>query len=188
MLEKSTAKVYEYPPTEKEAHRALLKQAEISFRFHTDPKMTVEEYTAKIETTLAPIKRSRRTEKYSLEELTTLAQNSTDKRDKTLHEALYKHEANHAKQIRRVIKTMAIEQEPEFVVYWCPIMADMYQCGKGIGLIETQGISNLTREKLIEFETRLTMQMVRTTENSVGDLYLIGALMLAKVIRFVKKG
>ena len=73
MLEKSTAKVYEYPPTEKEAHRALLKQAEISFRFHTDPKMTVEEYTAKIETALAPIKRSRRTEKYSLEECVQIA-------------------------------------------------------------------------------------------------------------------
>lgn len=182
MLAKERLDQYEYPPTEKEARRAMQKQALIAFRFHTDPTMTVQEYAAELETALAPIKETRRTEKYTLDELAQLATVPENKRLRKLHQ----HEGNHALQIRRVIEAMGIAAEPEFVVYYCPIMADMYQAGNGIGLIETNGISGLSRERLIEFETKLAWQMMRTTQNSIGDLYIIGSLMLAKLVSFVK--
>lgn len=182
MLERVTAKIYEYPPTEKEAQRAMQKQALISFRFHTDPTMTVQEYATELETALAPIKETRRTENYTLDELAQLASAPENKRLRKI----YEHERNHALQICGVIRAMGIAVVPEFVVYYCPIMADMYQCGNGIGLIETNGITGLSREQLIEFETRLAFQMLGTTQNSIGDLYIIGAMILAKVVSFVK--
>ena len=184
MLEKATEKVYEYPPTEKEARRAMRQQALISFRFHTDPRMTVEEYAAALETALAPLKKSKRTEKYTLEELAILAGVPENKRLRRLRE----HEGNHAQQIRRVVAGMGMDTTPEFVVYYCPIMADMYQCGNAVGLIETNGITGLDREQLIEFETKLAFQMMRTTQNSVGDFYIIGAMIFAKVLNFIRTG
>ncbi len=183
MLTEERTRQYEYPPTGDEAHRALRKQAKICFRFHADPTMTVEEYQAELEAALAPLKNSRRTVKYSLEELALLAQDPKNKRA----EKLFHHENNHAKQIRRVLRAMGIEEEPEFFVYWCPIMADMYRCGNFIGLIETKGISRQTRDGLIEFEERLAWQMMRTTQNSIGDLYFIGAMIAAKAINLVSK-
>ncbi|OGD71882.1 hypothetical protein A3D09_03375 [Candidatus Collierbacteria bacterium RIFCSPHIGHO2_02_FULL_49_10] len=178
MPEKRNGKQFEYPPTKKEVYRAMRQQALISFRFHTDPRVTVEEYAAALETALAPLKKYKGTEKYTLEELAILAGIPENKRLRRL----YEHEGNHAQQIRRVVAGMGMDTIPEFVVYYCPIMADMYQFGNAVGLIETSGITGLDREQLIEFETRLTFQMMRTTQNSVGDLYIIGAVIFAKVI------
>lgn len=175
-------KQYEYPPTGDEVHRALRKQAKICFRFHADPTMTVEEYQAELEDALAPLKNSRRTEVYALEELALMALDPENKKAMIL----FKHENNHAEQIRRVLKAMGVRKKPEFLVYWCPIMADMYQAGNFVGLIESQTDLGLTREDLIESEERMALQMLTTTQNSIGDVYFIGAMMVAKVFSFVR--
>lgn len=175
MLEKE--KVYEYPPTEEEAMRALRKQAWISLKFHIDPTTTVEEYAEKLEAAMAPIKRYIGTKTYSLEEL---AQKTGEDRR---YRRLFEHESNHARQMTRVLRRTGMAETPRFTVYYCPIMADMYQAGNFIGLIEMNDIVQFTsRSKLIEFQERLAWEMAKSTDISTGDFYIIGEIMLAKII------
>lgn len=176
---------YYYPPTEAEAMRALKKQAMVALRFHLNPNMTIEDRWREIDDALVPIKCSHRTEKYSLNELKDIALTTNDKRMKNL----YDHEFNHARQMEQVLSDMGISAKPEFDVYYCPTLPDMYSSGGAIGLLDMKKDTlNLTREQLIEFDTRLALKMLKSLHNSLGDVYIILGIIGGRVLdRFRKR-
>ena len=175
---------YDYPPTQAEAMQALRKQAIVGLKFHLNPDMTIDDRIREIDEALAPIKCSPDTEKYSLDELKELSLTTNSKRLKIL----YTHEANHAGQMRQVLLEMGVGTKPEFDVYYCPTLADMYSPGSAIGLLEMRrDILNLTREQLIEFDTRVAVKMLKSSHNSLGDAYIILAIIGGKVINKIRK-
>ena len=174
---------YSYPPTYLEAMKALRKQVAVAVKFHLNPGMTIEDRLKEIDEALAPIKLSPDTTKYSLDELKEISLTTSKKRLKNL----YNHEANHARQTEMVLLEMGIETKPEFDVYYCPTLADMDSAGGAIGLLDMRrGILNLTRDQIIEFDTRVALKMLKSPHNSLGDFYIIFGIFGAKVLREVR--
>jgi hypothetical protein len=175
---------FDYPPTQAEAMRALRKQAAVNFKFYLNPRMTIEDRIREIDEALAPLKSPPDTRKYSLSELKEISLKTDDDRLKIL----YNHEANHAEQMQKVLSQMGIGIKPEFDVYYCPILADMYSYGGAIGLLHMRrDILHLTRDQILEFDTRLALKMLKSSENSLGDIYIIIGVIGGKVLSEVRK-
>ena len=175
---------YHYPPTEAEAMQAFRKQAIVALKFHLKPDMTTHDRIREIDEALAPLKFSPRTIKYSLSELKEISLTTDNKELRTL----YDHEANHAEQMQKVLLEMGVETKPGFDVYYCPTLADIYSPGRTIGLLDmTRNILNLTREQILEFDTRLALKMLKSPHNSLGDVYIILGVIGGKVISKIRK-
>lgn len=174
-----TEEPYIFPPSEQEAKHALWQEAIVVFKFHVDRRMTVEKRRQEIDKALAPLEQATKTEKYSLGELKELAARSPDERMRLL----YQHEADHARQMDKVLIDMGITTKAEYDVYFCPILADMYQHGMFIGLLEMREAEGLqfTREQAIEFDRRFAIEMLKSRQNSIGDLFLIFSVMGARL-------
>jgi hypothetical protein len=164
--------------------RALRKQAEVGLRFHRNPDMTVDERIRQIDEALAPIKLSPDTVKYSLDELKEIYLTTNRKRLKTL----YNHEANHAEQMKKVLLEMGIGIKPEFDVYYCPCLANFDSPGGAIGLLEMRRDTlHLTRNQILDFDKRVALKMLKSSHNSLGDVYIILGIFGGKVISEIRK-
>lgn len=152
--------------------------------FHRNPDMTVDERIGQIDEALAPIKLSPHTTKYSLDELKEISLTTNKQRLKSL----YKHEANHAEQMKKVLLEMGIETKPEFDVYYCPCLATFDSPGGAIGLLEMRrDVLHLTRDQLLDFDKRVALKMLKSPHNSLGDVYIILGIFGGHAIGKIRK-
>lgn len=173
---------YQFSPTQDEVNRAFRLQAINAFKLRIDPAFDLDKSEKELGKVFAPLKQAETTEKYSLEKLAEVAETTTDERIKHL----YNHESKHASQIIKVFKDIGVLETPYFIVYYVPILADMFQAGAAVGLIETKFKKNkkLTREQTLECNRRLANEMLRSRDNSSGDLLLISSLLLGEAVGF----
>lgn len=176
---------YIHTPRESEVKDALEKQAIIVRKFHLDPNITIEDRTRELEETMAPLKHSPTTVKYSLESLRKVSEATNNKRLKVL----YGYEFNHAREMEQVLMEMGVTVNPEFDVYYCPTVKDNKSGpGEAIGLLDMKdSILNLTREQTLEFDTKLAIKMFKSGYNSLEDYYTVLGILGANVIGKIRK-